>query len=48
MRLDLLLVRRGLCSGRERAKEEIRAGHDLVDGKAETRPARDVAEDAQI
>ncbi len=48
MRLDLLLVRRGLSSGRERAKEEIRAGHVLVDGKAETRPARDVAEDAQI
>ena len=48
MRLDLLLVRRGLCSGRERAKEEIRAGHVLVDGKAETRPARDVAEDAPI
>jgi len=48
MRLDLLLVRRGLCSGRERAKEEIRAGHVLVDRKAETRPARDVAEDAQI
>ena len=48
MRLDLLLVRCGLCSGRERAKEEIRAGHVLVDGKAETRPARDVAEDAQI
>ena len=48
MRLDLLLVRRGLCSGRERAKEEIRAGHVLVDGKAETRPAMDVAEDAPI
>ena len=48
MRRDLLLVRRGLCSGRERAKEEIRAGHVLVDGKAETRPAGDVAEDAQI
>ena len=48
MRLDLLLVRRGLCSGRERAKEEIRAGYVLVDGKAETRPAMDVAEDALI
>lgn len=48
MRLDLLLVRRGLCSGRERAKEEIRAGHVLVDGKAETRPAMDVAEDVPI
>ncbi len=48
MRLDLLLVRRGLCTGRERAKEEIRAGHVLVDGKVETRPSRDVAEDTEL
>ncbi len=48
MRLDLLLVRRGLCSGRERAKEEIRAGRVLVDGTPETRPSRDVAEDVPI
>ena len=48
MRLDLLLVRRGLCSGRERAKEEIRGGHVLVDGKAETRPSRDVPEEAKL
>ena len=26
-RLDALLVERGLASGRERAKEQIRAGH---------------------
>ena len=48
MRLDILLVRRGLCSGRERAKEEIRAGHVLVEGKIETRPGREVPEDAQV
>lgn len=48
MRLDLLLVRRGLCSGRERAKEEIRAGRVLVEGKSETRPSREVAEDADL
>ena len=48
MRLDLWLVRRGLCSGRERAKEAIRAGQVLVDGSPEVRPARDVAEDALV
>ena len=48
MRLDLLLVRRGLCSGRERAKEEIRAGNVLVDGKREVRPSREVSEAADI
>ena len=48
MRLDLMLVRRGLCSGRERAKEEIRAGHVLVEGKAELRPSREVSEDADL
>lgn len=31
-RLDALLVERGLASGRERAKEQIRAGHVRVDG----------------
>lgn len=48
MRLDSVLVRRGLCSGRERAKEEIRGGHVLVDGKEETRPSRDVPEDIPL
>ena len=48
MRLDLLLVRRGLCSGRERAKEEIRSGHVLVDGVAENRPSRDLPEDTSL
>lgn len=33
-RLDALLVERGLASGRERAKEQIRAGHVRVDGPA--------------
>ena len=48
MRLDSVLVRRGLCSGRERAKEEIRGGHVLVDGQRETRPSRDVPEDIPL
>ncbi len=48
MRLDLLLVRNGLCSGRERAKEEIRAGHVTVDGRIERKPAREVPEDAVV
>ncbi len=48
MRLDLLLVRKGLCPGRERAKEEIRAGHVLVDGREELRPGREVPEDALL
>lgn len=31
-RLDILLVRQGLCPSRERAKSEIRAGNVYVDG----------------
>ena len=38
-RLDALLVERGLASGRERAKEQIRAGHVRVDGRPETKPS---------
>ena len=38
-RLDVLLVERGLFSGRERAKEQIRAGAVLVNGRAEVKPS---------
>ena len=48
MRLDLLLVRRGISSGREHAKEAIRSGVVMVDGARETRPSREVSEDADI
>ena len=47
-RLDVLLVRRGLFSSRERAKAEIRAGHVLVEGSPELRPGRECPEDAAI
>jgi len=48
IRLDVLLVHKGLVPGRERAKEEIRAGHVYVNGRQERRPGRDVPEDAQL
>jgi 23S rRNA (cytidine1920-2'-O)/16S rRNA (cytidine1409-2'-O)-methyltransferase len=48
MRLDLLLVRRGLCSGRERAKEAVRAGQVLVDGIVERKPGRELPEDIPL
>ena len=38
-RLDALLVERGLCSGRERAKEQIRSGNVFVNGRPETKPS---------
>lgn len=48
MRLDLLLVKKGLCSGRERAKEEIRAGHVWINGVPETRASRDLPVEADV
>lgn len=40
MRLDQLLVARGLVGGRDRAKELIAQGNVLVDGKQAGRPAQ--------
>lgn len=48
MRLDLLLVERGLCASRARAQAEIREGRVRVAGVAVTRPAAEVAEDAAV
>ncbi len=48
MRLDLLLVKRGFFSSRQRAKESIRRGLVRVDGKIVTKPSADVRYDAEI
>ena len=47
-RLDALLVEKGLASGRERAKEQIRAGQVFVDGRAVVKPSAQVDGDADI
>lgn len=43
-RLDAELVARGLCSGRERARSEIEAGHVAVNGRPASKPSQKVAE----
>ena len=43
-RLDAELVARGLCSGRERARAEIEAGHVTVNGRPTSKPSQKVAE----
>ncbi|MCR5648205.1 MAG: TlyA family RNA methyltransferase [Oscillospiraceae bacterium] len=43
-RLDAELVARGLCSGRERARAEIEAGHVTVNGRPASKPSQKVAE----
>ncbi len=42
MRLDQLLVTRGMIGGRDRAKELIQQGNILVDGKTVNKPAQKV------
>lgn len=48
MRLDLLLVARGLSPSRARAQADIRDGHVRVGGIVATKPASDVPEDADV
>lgn len=48
MRLDVYLTERGLVKSRERAKELIKAGQVLVDGKAVTKPACETGESPDI
>ncbi len=48
MRLDVLLVKRGFFSSRNRAKESIRRGLVVVNGKMASKPSQDVSEDAEI
>lgn len=48
MRLDKLLVDRGLVESREKAQELIRAGEVLVDGRVVSKPAASVLPHSQI
>ena len=48
VRLDLLLVERGLVESRSLAQRLIRAGEVQVDGQLVDKPGADVAEDADI
>ncbi|MCX6901302.1 MAG: TlyA family RNA methyltransferase [Verrucomicrobia bacterium] len=48
LRLDLLLVERGLCESREKAKRAIMAGQVLVAGQVTDKPSTEVATDAAI
>jgi 23S rRNA (cytidine1920-2'-O)/16S rRNA (cytidine1409-2'-O)-methyltransferase len=47
-RLDVLLVERGLCESREKAKRAIMAGQALVAGQVTDKPSAEVATDAAI
>lgn len=47
-RLDVLLVERGLASGRDRARALVMAREVLVDGEVATQPAKPTAVDATI
>ncbi|MFT5465011.1 MAG: 23S rRNA (cytidine1920-2'-O)/16S rRNA (cytidine1409-2'-O)-methyltransferase [Verrucomicrobiales bacterium] len=48
LRLDQLLVQRGLCDSREQAKRLILAGEVVVQGLSKVKPGQNVAEDAEI
>jgi 23S rRNA (cytidine1920-2'-O)/16S rRNA (cytidine1409-2'-O)-methyltransferase len=47
-RLDVLLVERGLCESREKAKRAIMAGQVLVAGQVTDKPSAEVATDAAL
>lgn len=48
MRLDFYLVENGFIKSRERAKEHIKKGDVLVDGKAVNKPAYDISGSEKI
>ncbi len=48
VRLDVLLVRRGLAPSREKAQAAILAGDVTVDGQTITRPSAQVPDDADV
>ncbi|WP_456327332.1 S4 domain-containing protein, partial [Archaeoglobus sp.] len=48
MRLDKLLVIKGYFSSRQKAKEAIKRGFVIVNGKVVTKPSYDVEFDAEI
>ncbi len=48
LRLDLLLVSRGLAESREKAQALIMAGEVLVNGQKSTKPGNSVPEDAKV
>ncbi len=48
MRLDLLVVERGLCGSREKAKRAIMAGQVLVAGQVAAKPSVEVADDTAV
>lgn len=47
-RLDALLVKKGLCTSRERAKELIQNGQVTVDGRPAKKVSEQVPEDAEL
>lgn len=47
-RLDTLLVCKGIAKSRERAKEYIKSGKILVNGKLAAKPSEEAAADAEI
>ena len=48
MRLDALLVQRGLLPSREKAKEAIARGEVLVAGRLASKAAQPVQEDTEL